>query len=390
VLFRSMVTHAFPRWEGDVAGAFILRLAQALDGRGNAVRVIAPADRGDAGPDTVGGVAVRRVRYASPERETLAYRGTMHTASARSPAAALAFAGLLRAFLVAVEEACAGGHADVVHAHWWVPGGVAAALARRRGRPLVITLHGTDVALARSVPGARYLFRAVARNAAGVNAVSSALARHAAAAAGLPLESIAIAPMPLLLQPTPPAPERHGALFVGRLAAQKRVGVLLDALGLLASRGLPMDLAVVGDGPERGALEARAAQPDLAGRVRFTGEVPPEDVRRHLSAARLLVLPSVDEGLGLVIAEALVSGVPVVGARSGGIPDLVTAPYSGLLVPPDDVAALADAIAEVVTDDRYLSGAKRAGVALAERLAPATAAEQFEGLYTQALRGTGR
>ena len=380
-----MVAHAFPRWDSDFAGAFILRLAQALVERGHDVRVIAPADRGDPGPDAVGGVAVRRVRYASPERETLAYRGTMHTASARSPAAALAFAGLLRAFLVAVEEECAGGHADVVHAHWWVPGGVAAALARRWGRPLVVTLHGTDVALARSVPGARYLFRALVRNAARVTAVSSVLARQAAEASGLAEESITVSPMPLAPHPHPPAPGRSGVVFVGRLTKQKRVGVLLDALSLLAARGLPMDLTVVGDGPERGAIEERASLPDLAGRVRFTGEVPPEEVPEHLSHARLLVLPSVDEGLGLVIAEALISGAPVVGARSGGIPDLVTAPYSGLLFPPDDAAALADSIAEVVTDDRYLDGAKRAGMALAERLAPATVAAQFEGVYAQAL-----
>ena len=385
-----MVAHAFPRWEDDFAGAFILRLAQALVERGHDVGVVAPADRGDPGPDTVGGVAVRRVRYASRERETLAYRGTMHTDSARSPAAALAFAGLLRAFLVAVEEECAAGRADVVHAHWWIPGGVAAALARRGGRPLVVTLHGTDVALARSVPGARFLFRALARSAARITAVSSVLARQAAEASGLAQEAIAVSPMPLSHQPQPPALGRYGVVFVGRLTKQKRVGVLLNALSLLSSRGLPLDLTVVGDGPERGMLEGRASAPDLAGRVRFTGEVPPEEVPEHLSHARLLVLPSVDEGLGLVIAEALVSGAPVVGVRSGGIPDLVTAPYAGLLAPPDDPAALADAIAEVVTDDRYLEGAKRAGVALAERLAPAAVAAQFEDIYVQALRGATR
>jgi glycosyltransferase involved in cell wall biosynthesis len=385
-----MVTHAFPRWDGDIAGAFILRLAQALVAGGHDLRVIAPSDRGDPGPDAVGGVAVRRVRYASPARETLAYRGTMHTASAGSPGAALAFAGLLRAFLGAVEEACDGGGVDVVHAHWWVPGGVAAALARRSGRPLVVTLHGTDVALARSVPGARYLLRAVASESARLTAVSSTLARFAAEASGLPPQAIAVSPMPLLLTPKQAVPGRLGVVFVGRLTRQKRVAVLLEALGLLASRGRPLDLTVVGDGPERAELERRAARPDLAGRVRFTGEVPPEDVPGHLSHARLLVLPSVDEGLGLVIAEALVSGVPVVGARSGGIPDLMTAPYSGLLVAPDDPSALADAIAEVAADDRYLDGARRAGVALAERLAPASVAARFEGLYAEAVRGSVR
>ena len=124
--------------------------------------------------------------------------------------------------------------------------------------------------------------------------------------------------------------------------------------------------------------------------MRFVGEVPPDEVSGYLSRARVLVLPSVGEGLGLVIAEALVAGAPVVGARSGGIPDLVTTPFAGLLVPPDDPAALADAIREVVTDDRYLDGATQAGIALAQRLAPASVAAQFEDIYAEAVRGPAR
>jgi len=67
-----MVAHSFPRSEGDVAGAFLGRLAQALAERGHAVTAIAPADRGERGAPTLGRVAVRRVRYAAPSRETLA------------------------------------------------------------------------------------------------------------------------------------------------------------------------------------------------------------------------------------------------------------------------------------------------------------------------------
>jgi len=393
-----MVAHAFPRWEGDPAGAFVWRLAQALAERGHEITAVAPADRGDAGGARLGDVAVRRVRYSWAGRETLAYRGTMHADAGRSPLAALAFAGLVMAFRREVEAACAGGRADLVHAHWWIPGGVSTRLARRSGRPYVVTLHGTDVALARKVPGARAAFGAVLRGAARVTAVSSALADEAARSSGRPVSGITVSPMPLVLAPQGAAAAsagavggtaspRGGVVFVGRLTAQKRVGVLLDALAMLAARGRPLRLTVVGDGPERGSLEARAARSDVAGLVTFVGQVAPERVPAHLRAARLLVLPSVDEGLGLVVAEALVAGTPVVGARSGGIPDLLTDPDSGVLVPPDDGAALADAIALVAGEERFLSGAAREGRALAERLSPAAVAERFEAVYEAALRG---
>ncbi|MEK6769123.1 MAG: glycosyltransferase [Gemmatimonadota bacterium] len=382
-----MVAHSFPRSETDVAGAFLWRFAEALVDRGHRVLVIAPADRGEIGPPVLGRVDVRRVRYASPARETLAYQGTMHRLSGASPLAALAFLRMVRALSRAVTDECRGGDVNLVHAHWWVPGGLAASLSDRRGRPLVVTMHGTDVALARKIPGARRAMGAVLRRAAAVTAVSSYLADEAAAASGKPRESIAVTPMPLLpaLPALNQAPVPSGVVFVGRLTRQKCVHDLLDALATLKKGGLPIDLTVVGDGPERAALKAQALA--LGVPVVFTGFVAPEHVAGQVAGKRLLVLPSVNEGLGLVVAEALTLGVPVVATRSGGIPDLLTDPEAGLLVPPSDPTALAAAIKTLATDDRFLAGARAAGRALADRLSPARVAEGFEEVYLRARGG---
>jgi len=381
-----MVAHSFPRHPGDVAGHFLWQLAEALAARGHAVTAVAPADRGDAGAPTLGRVSVRRVRYASPSRETLAYRGTMHRVAGADPLAAFAFAGLVRSLAHAVASECRAAPVDLVHAHWWVPAGLATRLADRAGRPFLVTLHGTDVALARSVPGGRMLMRWVLRRADAVTAVSAALAAAAAKASGRSVTDIAIEPMPLAAAaPRESPPTRGGAVFVGRLTRQKHVADLLEAVAIIAGRGEAPHLTVVGDGPERAALERRAAAADLAGRVSFTGMVPPEAVPAHLAGKRVCVLPSVDEGLGLVVAEALVAGVPVVAARSGGIPDLLTDPDAGVLVPPADPAALADAIERVAGDERFLAGAARAGRALLERLSPEAVAERFERIYNAVL-----
>jgi glycosyltransferase involved in cell wall biosynthesis len=377
-----MAAHSFPRGEGDVAGAFIWRLAEALVDRGHGVTVVAPADRGDVGEPLLGKVRVRRFRYAPARLETLAYTGTMHQAAA-SPMGAVAFAQLVRAMGRTVTEEVRASSANLIHAHWWIPGGLAVQRGDRGGRPYVVTLHGTDVALVRRFRIMRRLMRSVLKPAAAVTAVSSFLAGEAADVLGVPANAIPLTPMPLALgRSADPDAAGHGAIFVGRLTKQKSVSVLLDALAILKREGKPVDLTIVGDGPERPVLKAQAIALGL--QVTFTGFVAPELVASHLRDKRVFILPAVDEGLGLVVAEALTQGVPVVATRSGGIPDLLYDPDAGILVPPDNPGSMARAIREVMTEDRFKVGAIRAGRVLAERLSAEKVAERFEGIYNKA------
>ena len=101
----ACLTHAYPRWEGDVAGAFIERLVLALTARGHGVHVVAPADAGKGGKELRHQVPVTRVRYAPARRETLAYRGTM-VAAVRSPAGLLFAASLIQRQARVVARLC--------------------------------------------------------------------------------------------------------------------------------------------------------------------------------------------------------------------------------------------------------------------------------------------
>ncbi len=157
-------------------------------------------------------------------------------------------------------------------------------------------------------------------------------------------------------RPPLPLPEEPRALFVGVLERYKGVDVLASAWRTVAARIPGASLHVVG----RGSLArvVRRLAEELPGRVRWDEALPSSEVARALDRATLLVLPSRSEGMGRVLVEAFCRGRPVVATRVGGILDVVEEGAQGLLVPPCDPAALAEALVAVLSDR-----------ALAERLA---------------------
>lgn len=381
------VAHSYPRWSGDLAGSFLHRLAVALGEQDVAVRVLAPSATELAPSETIDGIPVERFRYAPRAWETLAYTGAMAEQARGSWPGRLAMAGLIAAGGHATRRTVAAWRPDVVHAHWWFPGALSAALpAVRRGRPLVVTMHGSDVRLAAKVAPARALFARVVARAAAVTAVSSWLADRARAMApGLACE---VAPMPVAVDRfVPPADHarRAGLLFVGRLSEQKGVHLLLDALARMASSA---SLTVVGSGPEEARLRARAAQLGIGSRVRWLPSQPQEALGALYGAAVALVVPSREEGLGLVAVEAHLCGTPVVAFDSGGLRDVVHDGVDGRLVPADDVVALAAALDALhgAPDVAARLGAAGRARALAD-FAPAAVAARYRALYARVSGG---
>ena len=191
------LTHSFPRLEGDAAGSFILRLAVALRGEGITVRVVAPASAGVPASAEIEGVSVERFRYAPRRYEKLAYTGNMASDVASSWSAKLALVGFLGSDFVHSVRTRRNFDPQVVHAHWWFPNGVVGAwLGRLSHVPLVTTLHGTDVRLARTVSVAKPMFAHVLRHSAAVTAVSNWLKDEAEAL--VPGVHPIVAPMPVV------------------------------------------------------------------------------------------------------------------------------------------------------------------------------------------------
>lgn len=152
-------------------------------------------------------------------------------------------------------------------------------------------------------------------------------------------------------------------LNAGRLTAQKDQTTLLRSLSQLPAGDRPVHLVVAGDGELREKLAALAAAPALAGRVRLLGFR--QDVAQLLRAADAFALPSLDEGMPMILLEAAAAGLPLVATPVGDVPRLVRDGHSGLLVPCGDAAALAAALGRL-RDDPEL--AARLGAAAREEV----------------------
>ncbi len=153
---------------------------------------------------------------------------------------------------------------------------------------------------------------------------------------------------PFTETPPLPFPKRRSALFIGVLERYKAVDVLADAWREVADACPGAELHIVGEGRLEGIVRELVANPQLG--VRWTPRLTTVEVARALDVATLLVLPSRGEGMGRVLVESFCRGRPVVGTNSGGIPDLVEDGVSGVLVPAEDVGALAQALTRVLSD----------------------------------------
>jgi len=309
-------------WPGEfdpVFGVFVSRHVRALEEAGATVRVIANRD-----PRT------------GPLRTPLKYARVL----VRSLAAA------------------ASGSYDVVAGHFLYPtAAIASAAARIAHVPYVVVAHGTDVRSLEQPSLIGRMCRTAVQGADARVAVSGVLAERLRAAVGLPHDApVDVVHMGIdtaVFLPNLDARSSLGVpeaervvLFAGKLVPVKGVDILLRAFAALREAGDADRLVIVGDGPLAGALRDEARSLGCEGDVRFAGQVTQPELARWMAAADVFVLPSHDEGRGLVLLEAMACGTPCVASQVGGIPETLPA-ECGRLVPPGDAGALADAIREV-------------------------------------------
>jgi glycosyltransferase involved in cell wall biosynthesis len=296
-----VLTTSYPRSAEDVAGRFVADAVEHVRSRGVQVAVVSPLDFRHYG---------------------IAYGSGIVGNLRRRPAKAVFLPLLLRSFRRAA--AAAARDADLVHAHWLPLGGV----AMRLGMPYVVQLWGTDVELARRTP---WLARRILGRAQLTLCASNALAD---AARGLGAREVRVigsgveVPPHVAQEATPPE-----VLYAGRLSAEKGI------LDLIAAADNGIKLTIAGDGPLRDRVPGAL------------GFVPHDQLGPLYDRAAVVAVPSHREGFGVVCAEAMAHGRPVVAGAVGGLLDLVVHEETGLLVPPHDVTALREALHRLLADD---------------------------------------
>jgi glycosyltransferase involved in cell wall biosynthesis len=399
-----MLTTSYPRFPGDGVGSFMEPIAKGVAARGHRVHLVAPWHPAMTRGSEEDGVRFHFYRYA-PTKHLAVFgyaSGLRADTAVRGAAWAMAPLALAAGLRAAGRVARAHG-ATVMHGHWVIPSGVLAAFARPR-RPVVISLHGSDVFVAERSALARRFARAAFRRAGWITACSDDL-RERAVALGAPADRIETAPYGVDADRFHPDPAARDAVrrelgigdaplvfSAGRLVSKKGFEYLIDAARLLADvRGLVV--AIAGDGDLRGALEARASSAAAGARILLLGSRSQDEVARFCAAADVIAVPSIRDDAGNVdglpnfALEALASATPVVSTRAGGLAQAIADRRTGLLVDERDPKGLAAAIRRVL-EGRDLASAlgTAARTDVLARFGWDRLAERFERAYDRVVR----
>lgn len=390
-----VITSTYPRWEGDTEPGFVQELCRRVTSELD-VSVLAPHAYGAQTRERLDDVDVYRFRYLPAYLETLAYGGGIPVKLRNNPLHFLQVPAFVFAQLVASLRLLARGNFKIIHAHWILPQGVIAVFLKRILRmevSVVCTAHGADLYAFRGGLAGR-LKSWVVRNVDLLTVVSDAMVQPALAL-GARRECLRVASMGVDTQSlfVPPANQLQRIprrlLFAGRLVEKKGVPVLLDALQLVVSEYPDIHLYIIGDGPQRGALEGHAARLHLGPHVTFLGALTQKLMVAHYQSAAAAVFPFVvaeggdREGLGLVMVEAQACGCPVIASDLDVVHDVIKDGETGLFARSGDPPDLARAIRLVLKDSALASRLAHNGrISAAERFSW----ERRAGVYVDLFR----
>jgi teichuronic acid biosynthesis glycosyltransferase TuaC len=347
--------------------------ASLAAGPGGASRALAELVR-EPRRQTRDGLEIVYVPFVSPQRE----RSYARWGAWAAPPLALALRRLARSFPF-----------ELVHAHNAVP--AADALVRARVKaPLVVSVHGGDVlyTAGHSADGAESVARGLGA-AALVLANSHGIAELARTHGAGETRVVHLGTeLPSAQRPAGGGREAAPTLVtVAHLVARKRHADVLRALAVLSGRHPTLRYAVIGDGPERIALEGLAVRLGVAERVDFLGQLPPQEAVERARRCTLFVMPSTEEAFGVAYVEAMAAGVPAIGCRGEPGPEEIAAAGDGfLLVPPGDIERLSQRIDELLSDPRRLREAgQRARATVAANFTWERCGEQTLAAYGHVL-----
>jgi len=305
------------------------------------------------------------------------------------------------ALAVRMHEVVLAHKLDLLHVHYAIPHATSAWIAREMlttTRPdikVLTTLHGTDITIVGQDPSFFAITKFSIEKSDGLTAVSQFLrteTQNAFGCTGCRIEVIPNFIDPTVYDRARYAPQlkeqasgRKVLMHVSNFRPVKRVK---DVVGIFArvTREIPSVLVMVGDGPDRVEAELEARRLGVSDSISFLGKI--ESVAPLLASADLFLLPTQSESFGLSALEALATGVPVIGSRAGGLPEVVRDGETGALCPVGDVEGMALAAIALLSDaERWRAASTLAAADARVRFGMDEVVEQYERFYTRSLEG---
>lgn len=341
-----VLTSTFPRWQGDNEPPFVFELSRRLADRFDVV-VLAPHAPGAKRFENMGNLEVHRFRYFFTPWQSLAYHCGIMANLKQNRLRYFLVPFFLLTELVSLIGLLRKYRVDVIHAHWLIPNGLVAVVARALitgiKPAIVCTSHGTDLfGLTGFVFS--WLQKQVISKVNRLTVVSAALRAHAISLVSR--GDVEVIPMgvDLAVTFTPPVTSGRSStelLFVGRLVEQKGVQYLIMAMPEILKKHPQAMLAIAGDGPERENLLRQVVALGVGKHVRFYGALENAALRELYRNAAIFVSPSLAEGFGLALVEASGCGCPVITTDLPAIRDIVIDGITGLSCRQEDSADFA-------------------------------------------------
>ena len=370
-----VTTSTFPRWKNDTDPPFVYELSRRL-ARHFDITVLTPNYPGALASEKMAGLQVHRFRYFFKKLELLAGSEGILPTLKKKPLFNLLvpffLLGELRALLKLTRET----KPDIIHAHWILPQGFIAALAKKiTGVPYIVTTHGGDI-YGMQGKFATALKRYALHNAAHVTVVSKDIRQIIKQKFGEDIltEVISMGVDSQLFHPDRKSPalrEKYKIsgpflLFVGRLTEKKGARYLVEAMPAVLKNFPESKLLIIGTGELHQELILLSESLGLQDSVIFTGAIPNNELPEYFATADIFIGPSIQaaggdtEGFGLTFVEAAMSGCIVVASDVGGISDIIKDGKTGYLVREKDPAAIADALCTILKQTDILSDIRTA------------------------------
>lgn len=362
-----VLTSSFPRSKKDWWAQFIANLHRNISGSYETL-ILGPDAPGSRKQEMFGNVYVHRFSYWYPRKLQVLTTGSgiLHSSKtnilARMQIPFFIFSAGVHAFIYT-----AGYKPDIFHAHWTVPQGIIGVLIKKIfGIPLVVTVHGSDIF---GLKRFGFLKRFVLKNCDHCT-VNSSYTKKAVLQL-FPAVNISVIPMGADTQRFSHRRKRIGIkkklnkkggpiiLCVGRLIGVKGFTYAIQALPHIISKHSDVTLVIVGNGPKKQELANLARKLGVYSQVLFIASIGHDKLSSIYASSDVCVVPSITdpetgetESQGVVVLEAMASGVPVVASKNGGIPDAIVHGENGLLVPSGDIAALAKQVNKIISDKK--------------------------------------